>query len=117
MTKLDVLVQFILPLLLSYFGYLYGRRKDKAETKKLKIETEKEEIDVVDRRIEMYKSEMTEMMDEIEDLKEQIKEMKEMLESLISNQCLGDNCPTRIEYNKILAKRAARKRAKQNTEN
>ena len=63
----------------------------------------------------MYKSEMSEMMNEIEDLKEQIKELKEMIESLIFNQCLGDNCHTKIEYNKILAKRAARKRVK-NTE-
>ena len=38
-----------------------------------------------------------------------------MIEGLISNQCLGDNCPTKIEYNKILVKRAARKRVK-NTE-
>ena len=112
MTKLDVLIQFILPLLLSYFGYLYGRSKDKAETKKIKIETEKDKIDVVDRRIEMYKSEMAEMMDEIEDLKEQIKELKEMIENLVSNQCLGENCPTRIEYNKILQKREARKKSK-----
>lgn len=112
MEKLDVLIQFVLPLLLSYFGYLYGRKKDKAETKKLNIETEKEEIDVVDRRIEMYKSEMSEMMDEIEDLKEQIKELKEMIESLVSNQCLGDSCPTKIELDKIMKKRAQRKKIK-----
>lgn len=117
MTKLDVLVQFILPLLLSYFAYLYGRNKDKAETKKIKVETDLEETEVVNRRIEMYKSEMSEMMDEIEDLKEQIKELKEMVESLISNQCLGDNCPTKIELDKIMKKRAARKRTKKQQEN
>ena len=112
MTKLDVLTQFILPLLLSYFGYLYGRRKDKAETKKLQIETEKEEIDVMDRTVEFYKTKMAEMLDEIEDLKKQISELKEMIESLVSNQCLGEHCQTKIEYNKIMTKRAARKRNK-----
>lgn len=113
MTKLDVLVQFALPLLLSYFAYLYGRKKDKAEIKKIQLETAIDEDAIVSRRIEMYKSEMSEMMNEIEDLKEQIKELKEMIESLISNQCLGDNCLTKIEYNKILTKRAARKKNRQ----
>lgn len=110
--NLDVVVQLALPVILSYVGYLYGRRKDQAEINKIKVETDIEQIDVVDRRIEMYKSEMSEMMDEIEDLKEQIKELKEMIESLISNQCLGDNCPTKIELDKILKKRAARKKTK-----
>ena len=115
MINLESITQFILPLLLSYFAYLYGRKKDEAEIEKIKTENNLEEIDVVNRRIAMYKSEMSEMMNEIEDLKEQIKELKEMIESLVSNQCLGDNCSTKIEYNKILAKRAARKRVK-NTE-
>ena len=35
MEKLEVLAQFILPLLLSYFAYLYGREKDKAKNKKI----------------------------------------------------------------------------------
>ena len=115
MINLESITQFILPLLLSYFAYLYGRKKDEAEIEKIKTENNLEEADVVNRRIAMYKSEMTEMMNEIEALKEQIKELKEMIENLIFNQCLGDNCHTKIEYNKILAKRAARKRVK-NTE-
>ena len=135
MINLESITQFILPLLLSYFAYLYGRKKDEAEIKKLEIESknlgiqarkleleadqkeieaEKSEIDVMDRTVEFYKSKMAEMLDEIEYLKEQISELKEMIESLVLNQCLGDNCPTKIELNKIMAKRAARKKVKKN---
>ena len=130
MINLESITQFILPLLLSYFAYLYGRKKDEAEIKKLEIESknlgiqarkleleadqkeieaEKSEIDVMDRTVEFYKSKMAEMLDEIEDLKEQIGELKVLIEGLVLNQCLGDKCPTKIEYKKILVKRATRK--------
>ena len=110
MTKIEILTHFILPIALPFIAYLLGRRKDKVQIKKMELESEKEEIDIVDRRIEFYKSEMTEMMDEIEDLKKQITELKQMVENLILNQCLGDTCPTKVELDKILAKRAARKK-------
>ena len=35
MINLESITQFILPLLLSYFAYLYGRKKDEAEIKRL----------------------------------------------------------------------------------
>jgi uncharacterized protein with PhoU and TrkA domain len=130
MPELDTILQFVLPLLLSYLAYLFGRRKDAAEIKKLEIEsqnlklqarkleldaeqqvldTEKEEIDIMDRTVDFYKNKMAEMLDEIESLKKQIAELKVLLEGLVLNQCLGDKCPTKIEYKKILVKRAARK--------
>ena len=68
----------------------------------------------MDRTVDFYKSKMAEMLDEIENLKYQISELKEMIESLVSNQCLGDNCPIKIEFNKIMTKRAARKKVKKN---
>ena len=135
MINLESITQFILPLLLSYFAHLYGRKKDEAEIKKLEIESknlgiqarkleleadqkeieaEKSEIDVMDRTVEFYKSKMTEMLDEIEYLKEQIGELKVLIEGLVLNQCLGDKCPTKIELNKIMIKRAARKKVKKN---
>ena len=66
----------------------------------------------MDRTVEFYKSKMAEVLDEVEDLKEHIDELKEMIKSLVSNQC--DNCPTKIELDKIMTKRAARKRVKKN---
>ena len=133
MPELDTILQFVLPLLLSYFAYLFGRRKDAAEIKKLEIEsenlkiqarkleleateqeltTEKTELDIMDRTVDFYKNKMSTMLDEIESLKQQVNELKVLIQDLILNQCLGDKCPTRIEYNKIILKRAARKRTK-----
>lgn len=130
MPELDTILQFVLPLLLSYLAYLFGRRKDAAEIKKLEIEsqnlklqarkleldaeqqvlnTEKGEIDIMDRTVDFYKNKMAEMLDEIESLKRQIGELKVLIEGLVLNQCLGDKCETRIELNKIMSKRAARK--------
>ena len=133
MINLESITQFILPLLLSYFAYLYGRKKDEAEIKKLEIESknlgiqarkleleadqkeieaEKSEIDVMYRTVEFYKSKMAEMLDEIETLKNQIGELKTLIEKLLLNQCVEDNCKTAIEYKKILTKREARKKYK-----
>ena len=130
MPELDTILQFVLPLLLSYLAYLFGRTKDAAEIKKLEIEsqnlklqarkleldaeqqvldTEKGEIDIMDRTVDFYKNKMAEMLDEIESLKRQIGELKVLIEGLVLNQCLGDKCPTKIEYKKILVKRATRK--------
>ncbi len=131
MPNLDTILQFILPFLLSYVAYLFGRKRDKTEIKKLEIEaknleleskkleleaehqeveTEKDELDLMDRTVDFYKTKMTEMLDEIEILKSQINELKEMIESLVNNQCKGDDCESKKELNKILAKRAARKK-------
>ena len=133
MPELDTILQFVLPLLLSYLAYLFGRRKDAAEIKKLEIEsqnlklqsrkleleaeqqvldTEKEEIDIMDRTVDFYKNKMAEMLDEIETLKNQIGELKTLIEKLLLNQCVEDNCKTAIEYKKILTKREARKKYK-----
>jgi len=133
MPELDTILQFVLPLLLSYLAYLFGRRKDAAEIKKLEIESqnlklqarkleleaeqqeldaEKEEIDIMDRTVDFYKNKMATMLDEIEFLKKQVMELKMLIEGLVLNQCLGDKCPTNIEYKKIIAKRIARKKVK-----
>lgn len=133
MPGLDTILQFVLPLLLSYLAYLFGRRKDAAEIKKLEIESqnlklqsrkleleaeqqeldaEREEIDIMDRTVDFYKNKMATMLDEIESLKQQVIELKALIESLVLNQCLGDKCPTNIEYKKIIAKREARKKVK-----
>ena len=108
--NLDSVVQIVLPLLLSYITFLYGKNKNKAETKKLEIESEKEEIEVMNSAVDFYKDKMADLLEELEYLKQQVTELKRMVESLVGNQCLGDACPTRIEYNKIMAKRAARKK-------
>ena len=118
MINLESITQFILPLLLSYFAYLYGRKKDEAEIKKLEIESknlgiqarkleleadqkeieaEKSEIDVMDRTVEFYKSKMAEMLDEIEDLKEQISELKEIY-NVIKNLSHIDDIPNFRNY-------------------
>lgn len=133
MPEIDTILQFVLPLLLSYFAYLFGRRKDTAEIKKLEIEsenlkiqarkleleaeqqeltTEKTELDIMDRTVDFYKNKMATMLDEIESLKEQVSELKTLIQGLVLNQCLGDKCPTKIEYNKIMIKRATRKKTK-----
>ena len=54
------------------------------------------------------------IVDKYETYKEQTNRRIYELEEIIKNQdrdkCLGDLCPTKIEYNKILAKRLERKR-------
>lgn len=131
MPNLELILPYALPLVLSYASYLFGKRKSNAETDKIKIEsenlkiqakkleleieqqevdTEKDEIDVMNRTVDFYKNKMSEMLDEIEGLKRQVSELKAILEGLALSQCLGNTCPTKIEYNKIMAKRAARKK-------
>lgn len=112
MEKLEGVVQFILPLLLSYFAYLYGREKDKAETINLRIEAKEKEINVMDRTVEFYKTKMSEMLDEVEDLKTQILSLRELVETLVVNQCKGEDCSYRQELKKILDAREARKKAR-----
>jgi len=133
MPELDTILQFVLPLLLSYLAYKFGRRRDAAEIKKLEIEsqnlqlqarkleleaeqqeldTEKDQIDVMDRIVDFYINKMATMLDEIESLKHQVNELKVLIQGLTLNQCLGDKCPTNIEYKKIIAKRIARKKVK-----
>lgn len=133
MIKIELLVQIMLPVLLSFLSYLYGRKKSDAEIKKLEIESknleiesrkleieadtkesesEKNEIDVMDRIVKFYEDKVTEMLDEIESLKKQIKELKEIIEDLVSNQCKDKDCPTKKEYDKIMVQREKRKRTK-----
>lgn len=114
MTKLEFLVQFILPLVLAVIGYLAGSRKNSAESKKLEIEAGIENIELTERRINSYKKQLVEMQEEIEGLRGQISELKELIEGLTTNQCTGNECEIKKDYDKIIAKRKARQNARNN---
>lgn len=109
MDKLDLLMQFALPLLLSYFGYKFGKKRSEAETEKIRVQTEIDQISLEERRIASYKNQLVDMQQEIEALRAQVFELKVILENLTANQCIGDACNYKIDLDKIMAKRAARK--------
>ena len=118
MTLIEILIQFVLPIILAVSGYIFGMKRTSIENRKLKIEAELEDIDLTERRISSYKKQLTEMQEEIEGLRSQISELKDLIENLTMNQCLGDDCPTKKAYDKIIAQRIARKnnRNKKNQE-
>jgi len=135
----ELLVGGAVTIAVSAFTFLLGKGKNQAETEKLEKETEKIEIETkfdevkllkeinqnlsdqyekndkrwTERYAEMEKKWMT-IVSQYEVYKTQTEKRICELEEIVKNQdrdkCLGDLCPTKIEYNKILAKRLERKR-------
>jgi hypothetical protein len=111
MSKLLEIAPYALPIATIVIGYFLGRKKTKAETKCIEVKTKSDEVDLDNKIINFYKSQTEDVLQEVTELRGEVAELKEFIKELIKNQCKGDNCQDRIEYNKILAKRESRKRA------
>lgn len=135
----ELLISGAVTIAASTIAFLLGKGKTTAETEKLEAETEKIEIETKldevkflkeinqnlteqyekndkrwsERYAEMEKKWMT-IVDQYETYKtrtdKRICELEEIIKNQDRDKCLGDLCPTKIEYNKILAKRLERKR-------
>jgi hypothetical protein len=117
MEQLELLAPYILPLALSYITYLYGKGKTKAEIANLELSAEEKEIDVMDKSVDFYRDKVADLLAEVAALKKQVTNLERLLENLTLNQCLGDSCSTKVEYDKIMTKRAARKKYTLNKKN
>lgn len=113
----ELLVGGGVAIITSIITYVIGANKSSAEVRKLNAEAKQIEVST---RIDEVKllEEINRVLDEqneknkayIARLELRIDELEELLENLNSKQCLGDACPTKQAYDKIIAKRLARKK-------
>lgn len=109
----EILISGIFALGSSLVGYAVGSKKNIAETDNLDAETEKIEEETERLRIQNVNDKLNlidKLMLKIDGMQRQMNDMQLTINRLEFNQCKGDLCPTRIEYKKILDKRAARKK-------
>ena len=103
-------------LVVSVSTYLLGKRKTSSEIRKLEAESDKLEMDKKIDELEFF-SKINKVLEDqnakhetyIKSLEKRIIELETMVKNLHGKQCLGDNCPTKQDYDKIIAKREARK--------
>lgn len=113
----ELLVGGAVTIVSSIVTYWIGSNRSAAEIRKLNAEAEQIELDTRLDEVELFEkinkvlAEQNEKNEAyIKRLEERISELEILIENLDSNQCLGPACLTRQAYEKILAKRAARKK-------
>jgi len=107
----------IIPLVVGLSSYLFGRRKSTADTKKIEAETDKidierrlEEVELFERINKALETQNARLEIQIKQLGIRIQELEIIVDRQNAERCLGDNCPTKIAYNKIMVSRAKRKK-------
>lgn len=113
----DLLIGGAVTIVSSLITYWIGSNKSAAEVRKLNAEAEQIELDTRLDEVELFEkinkvlSEQNEKNEAyIRRLEQRISELEILIENLDNNQCLGDACLTKQAYDKIIAKRAARKK-------
>jgi len=107
----------VVPIVAIVGSYLIGRRKNSADTKKTEAETDKieverrlEEIELFERINRALETQNMKLENQIKQLGLRIQELEIMVDRQNSERCLGDLCPTKIAYDKIMVSRAKRKK-------
>ena len=105
------------PLVVGLSSYLFGRRKNSADTKKTEAETEKidierrlEEVELFERINKALETQNEKLETQIRQLSLRIQELEIIVDRQNNERCLGDSCPTKMAYNKIMVSRAKRKK-------
>ena len=105
------------PLIAMVVSYWVGRRKSSADTKKTEAETEKidverrlEEVELFERINKALETQNEKLETQIKILGLRIQELEIIVERQNAERCLGDACPTRVAYTKIMTTRAKRKK-------
>jgi uncharacterized membrane protein len=109
----NFLINGAIALTTTFLGYYFGRKKliafihkTDAETHKTDAETELIRLDIAKEKLDLIEK----LMIKIDKMQAQIDELQETIEKLEYEKCKGDLCEVRIAYNKILAKKEARKK-------
>lgn len=109
----EIIIAGVFTIGTSLMAYALGKEKNKADlskteadTLKTREETEKLRIDNSIEKLEL----VDKLMAKIDSMQKQIDELQETINKLEYEKCKGDSCPTRIEYNILMAKKAARKK-------
>lgn len=105
------------PLVVGLSSYLFGRRKSSADTKKTEAETDKidierrlEEVELFERINKALETQNSRLEIQIKQLGLRIQELEIIVDRQNAERCLGESCPTKIAYNKIMVSRAKRKK-------
>jgi len=105
------------PLAVGVISYLAGRRKNTVEIKKTEAEIEKLEMDKRFEEIELFEkinkilsAQNIKLEAYISQLELRIIDLEKTIENQNIEKCKGDSCPTKIEYDKIMASREKRRK-------
>lgn len=105
------------PLAVGVVSYLAGRRKNTVEIKKTEAEIEKMELDKRFEEIELFEkinkilsAQNIKLEAYISQLELRIIDLEKTIENQNIEKCKGDSCPTKIEYDKIMASREKRRK-------
>lgn len=92
--------QALVAILTTFAGYVIGKRKMDAETKKLSTENKIDEVELSDEVIDFYKRQMKDILKTVYALEARVKTMQARIDCLESNSCETENCPARKTNNK-----------------
>jgi len=113
----ELLIGGAVTIVTSVVTYLIGSNKANAEVRKLNAEAGQIELDNRLDEVELFEKINKVLVEQnekheayIKRLEGRISELEILIENLTGSQCLGDDCLTKQAYDKIMAKRAARKK-------
>jgi hypothetical protein len=105
MDLMSILKDFVVPTLMMCGGFLFGRSKNVAETRKaeaeaqkINVETELDKVDLYSKLSLLYKTEINALSTKVNELTSKIEDMEKLIGDLKTNQCYDTTCTLR-KYN------------------